>query len=124
MFFAPKPSNPSKGAKCGSLLDSKHKALRTAEGKLRKQKKQLELFLQKAPQLRDKQTRRRHEQIAFESRHRPNLVEYHGYDAQVRVNSTLGSRQLGVEKKNGIYLFLFLVAVLASVVIWIFRLMG
>ena len=129
MFFASNHSKPGakgkprKSKKFAAPLDRRRKDIRKEEEQLQRQKGQLERFLQDAPRQREKQMRNRHEQIAIESRKRPNLVENGRYDALLRENPNFGNRPLRWEKKKGLYVFLFLVAVLFSVVIWIFRLL-
>ena len=127
MFFAPKSPKPgrkgTRSAKHATPLDRKQEALREAEEKLRKQKEQLEHLLTEAPKLREEQDRRRREQFATEPRlSRTALVDKHVYNSTVTANPAFGRRRLRSEKRDGLYLFLFLIAVLASVVFWICRL--
>ena len=125
MFFAPKKPDKSgkKNSRHASPLDRRQQALREAEEKLRKQKEQLERLLQEAPRLREEQTRRRREQFASDPRlSRTALVDKHIYRAEMVANPAFGQRRLRSEKRDGLYLFLFLIAVLASVLFWICRL--
>ena len=123
MFFARKSGKAGKGAKHATPLDRKHEALRETEEKLRKQKEQLERLIHEAPLRREEQSRRRREQFATEPRlSRTALVDKHVYHSSAVSNPAFGRRRLRSEKKDGLYLFLFLIAVLASVVFWICRL--
>ena len=124
MFFNPKtPKNGKPGRKNATPLDRRHEALRETEAKLRKQKEELERLIHEAPRLREEQTRRRREQFATEPRlSRTALVDKHVYNVATVANPAFGRRRLRSEKRDGLYLFLFLVAVLASVVFWICRL--
>jgi len=126
MFFGKSPKHGKTGkrsAKHATPLDRKHEALRETEEKLRKQKEQLERLIHEAPLLREEQTRRRREQFATEPRlSRTTLVDKHVYHASAISNPAFGHRRLRSEKRDGLYLFLFLIAVLASVVFWICRL--
>ena len=124
MFFAPKSPKPGqtgkKSAQHATSLDLKHEVLREAEEKLRKHKEQLERLIHEAPKLREEQTRRRREAFATEPRlSRTTLVDKHVYHASAISNPAFGRRRLRSEKRDGLYLFLFLIAVLASVVFWI-----
>ena len=122
MFFGSKKPGKSgkKSSKHATPLDRKHDALREAEEKLRKQKEQLERLLHEAPRLREEQTKRRREQFATEPRlSRTALVDKHVYHAATVANPAFGRRRLRSEKRDGLYLFLFLIAVLASVLFWI-----
>lgn len=120
MFFAPKsPKYGKTGKKSATPLDRKQQALRETEEQLRKQKEQLERMLHEAPRLREEQNRRRREEFATEPRlSRTTLVDKHVYNSTV-ARPGFGSRRLRSEKRDGLYLFLFLIAVLASVVYWI-----
>ena len=129
MFFAPKSpktnktGKPSKSAKNATPLDRRQAAIRDAEEKLHKRKEQLERLILEAPKLREEQERRRREQFATEPRlSRTALVDKHVYHAETVANPSFGRRRLRSEKRDGLYLFLFLIAVLASVVFWICRL--
>ena len=127
MFFGSKTPKSGKSGKKSprhaTPLDRKQQALRETEEKLRKQKEQLERLLTEAPKLREEQARRRREQFASEPRlSRTTLVDKHVYNASVVANPSFGRRALRREKRDGLYLFLFLIAVLASVVFWICRL--
>jgi len=123
MFFGKSPKHGKTGkrsAKHATPLDRKHEALRETEEKLRKQKEQLERLIHEAPLLREEQTRRRREQFATEPRlSRTTLVDKHVYHASALANPAFGHRRLRSEKRDGLYLFLFLIAVLSSVVFWI-----
>lgn len=127
MFFAPKSpkrgQTGKKSAKHATPLDRKHEALRETEEKLRKHKEQLERLIHEAPRLREEQSRRRREQLAGDPRlSNTALVDKHVYHASAVSNPAFGRRKLRSEKSDGLYLFLFLIAVLASVVFWICRL--
>ncbi|MCX6967052.1 MAG: hypothetical protein NTZ46_04615 [Verrucomicrobia bacterium] len=125
MFFGkPNRGTPrKKSAKNATPLDRKQAALRDTEEKLRKQKEHLEQLIHEAPRLREEQTRRRREQFATEPRlSRTALVDKHVYHAATVANPAFGQRRLRSEKRDGLYLFLFLIAVLVSVVFWICRL--
>jgi len=129
MFFAHKSPKPDKrgkslkSAKSGTPIDRKHQALRETEEKLRKHQEQLERLIHSAPQIREEQTRRRREQFATEpSLSRTTLVDKHAYHVSTMANPAFGRRRLRSEKRDGLYLFLFLIAVLVSIVFWIFQL--
>ena len=127
MFFSPKNPGSGKGGKKSARhatpLDRKQEALREAEQKLRKQKEQLEKLLTEAPRMREEQTKRRREQFATEPRlSRTALVDKHVYHASTVAHPAFGQRRLRSEKRDGLYLFLFLIAVLISVLFWICRL--
>jgi len=114
---------PFKGSKNGTPLDRKHQALRETEEKLRKHQEQLERLIHEAPRLREEQTRRRREELASDTRlSRTGLVDKHVYHVSTMANPAFGQRRLRSEKRDGLYLFLFLIAVLASIVFWICRL--
>jgi len=130
MFFSPKSPRSGKAGKSGKSgkyatpLDRKQQALRESEEQLRKKKAQLEQLIQDAPKLREEQTRRRREQFASEPRlSRTALVDKHAYHVSAMANPAFGRRRLRSEKRDGLYLFLFLIAVLGSVVFWICHLL-
>jgi hypothetical protein len=127
MLFPRKPSGPAKkgmfsrSAKDVSPLDLKHQALKETEEKLRKHQEQLERLIHEAPRLREEKTRLRREQLSSDPRlSRSPLVDKHAY--HVSANPAFGQRRLRSEKREGLYLFLFLIAVLASIVFWICKL--
>lgn len=114
-----KPGKSKKNTRTGTPLDRKQQALREAEEKVRRDKEKLERLLQEAPRLREEQTRRRREQFAQDPRFtRSATLDRHVYHSSV-ANPTFGHRRLRSEKRDGLYLFLFLVAILASIVYWI-----
>lgn len=130
MFFASKspkfgkPGKANKSAKGGTPLDRKQQALQESEAQLRKKKEQLEQLIQEAPKLREEQSRRRREQFAGDPRlSRTTLVDKHAYHVSAMANPAFGRRRLRSEKRDGLWLFLFLIIVLASIVYWIFRLL-
>ena len=102
----------------GSPLDRRQQALREAEENLRKQQAQLERLLDEAPRLREETARRQREELS----HTP-IMDRHAYHASTRANPAFGRRKLRREKQDGVWLFLALVAVLASVVFWIWSLL-
>lgn len=113
----------SRGGKNTSPLDLKHQALRETEAKLRKHQEELERLIHEAPRLREEQTRRRREELAGDTRlSRTTLVDKHAYHVSTMANPAFGQRRLRSEKRDGLYLFLFLIAVLTSIVVWICRL--
>jgi hypothetical protein len=113
----------SRGGKNASPLDLKHQALRETEAKLRKHQEELERLIHEAPRRREEQTRRRREELAGDTRlSRTTLVDKHAYHVSTMANPAFGRRPLRSEKRDGLYLFLFLIAVLASIVFWICRL--
>lgn len=113
----------SRGGKKTSPLDLKHQALRETEAKLRKHQEELERLIHEAPRLREEQTRRRREELAGDTRlSRTTLVDKHAYHVSTMANPAFGQRRLRSEKRDGLYLFLFLIAVLTSIVVWICRL--
>ena len=112
----------SRGGKT-SPLDLKHQALRETEAKLRKHQEELERLIHEAPRLREEQTRRRREELAGDTRlSRTSLVDKHAYHVSTMANPTFGQRRLRSEKRDGLWLFLFLITVLTSIVFWICRL--
>ena len=118
-----KPGKPSRNARSSTPLDRKQQALREAEAKLRQTQQQLEQLIHEAPRLREEQVRRRREEQAHDPRlSRSGLMDKHAYHVSTMANPAFGRRPLRSEKRDGLYLFLFLITVLASVVFWIFRL--
>ena len=124
MFFGkPKRGQTARGGKHATPLDRKQAALRETEEKLRKEKENLERIIHEAPRLREERSRLRREQFASEPRlSRTALVDKHVYHAATVANPSFGRRRLRSEKRDGLYLFLFLIAVLVTVVFWICRL--
>jgi len=130
MFFASKspksgkPGKAKKSAKGGTPLDRKQQALHETEAQLRKKKEQLEQLIQDAPKLREEQTRRRREQFASDPHlSRTTLMDKHAHHVSTMANPGFGRRRLRSEKRDGVWLFLFLIIVLACIVYWIFRLL-
>jgi len=126
MFFASKSSKSGnqgksyKSSKSATLLDRKQKALQESEDRLRKQKTQLENLIEEVPKLKEEQARRRRVQFASDPRlSRTTIVDKHAYHVSAMANPAFGRRRLRSEKRDGLYLFLFLIAVLSSVVFWI-----
>lgn len=116
-----KRGKPQKGSQSATPLDLKHQALRETEEKLRKAQEQLERLIHEAPRLREEQTRRRRAELAGDPRlSRSSLVDKHAYHVSTVANPTFGQRRLRSEKRDGLYLFFFLIAVLVSIVYWIF----
>ena len=110
-------------SKNSTALDRKHEYLRKADEQLRKQKEQLELFLQKAPGLREERARRFRESLPTDTT--PSgvgLRDKYAFNVSVLANPDFGKRPLRRERKKGLNCFLFLLTVLASVVFWICRL--
>lgn len=115
-------SKSRKSARSGTPLDRKQQALRETEEKLRKHKAELEKLIHEAPRLREETARRRREEFAHDPRlSRTPVMDRHAYHVST-FSPAFGSRRLRSEKRDGIWLFLFLVVVLASVVFWICRL--
>lgn len=70
--------------------------------------------------MKEEQSRRRREQFASDPRlSRTTIVDKHAYHVSAMANPAFGRRRLRSEKRDGLYLFLFLIAVLSSVVFWI-----
>lgn len=128
MFFPRKSPNSSKtgklfkSVKAGTPLDRRQQALREAEEKLRQDQARLERLILEAPQKREETSRRRREQLSSDPRlSRSAPMDKHVYHATA--NPAFGHRKLRSEKREGLYLFLFLIAVLASIVFWICHLL-
>lgn len=113
-------SGKSKNNRFGNPIDRKQQALRETEEKLRRDKERLERLLKEAPRLREEQSRRRREEFAHDPRFtRSATMDRHVYNSSIAGNPSFGRRPLRSEKRDGLYLFLFLVAILASIVFWI-----
>jgi len=129
MLFSRKSKKPvkkgkvAKPAKNATSLDRRQQALRDAEEKLRKHQEQLERIILEAPKLREEKDRKRREQLSHDPRlSRTTLVDTRTYNATT-ASPAFGSRRLRSEKREGFYLFFFLIAVLGSIVFWIFKLL-
>ncbi len=117
-------SSKSSSSRSGNPFDRKARALRETEEKLRRDKERLERLLKEAPKLKEEQTRRRREEFAHDPRFsRTSTMDRHVYHISAMANPAFGRRKLRSEKQDGLYLFLFLVGVLAFVVFWICHLM-
>ena len=93
------------------------------ESKLRRHKEELERLIHEAPRLREESTRRRREEFAHDPRlSRTPLMDKHAYHVSTLANPAFGRRRLRSEKQDGLYLFLFLIAVLSAIVFWICKL--
>lgn len=116
-------SKSRKSIRSGTPLDRKQQALRETEEKLRKHKEELERLIHEAPRLREEQARRRRDEFAHDPRlSRTPVMDRHAYHVSTLANPAFGQRRLRSEKRDGLWLFLFLIVVLASVVFWICRL--
>ena len=116
-------SKSRKSARSGTPLDRKQAALQEMESKLRRHKEELERLIHEAPRLREESTRRRREEFAHDPRlSRTPLMDKHAYHVSTLANPAFGRRRLRSEKQDGLYLFLFLIAVLSAIVFWICKL--
>lgn len=116
-----KPGKSRISAQSKTALDVKQQALREKEEKLRLHQLQLERLIHEAPKMKEEQARRIREQRAHDPRLSNTVImDKHAYHVSTMAN--LGRRPLRSEKREGLFLFLFLIAVLASIVFWIFRL--
>jgi hypothetical protein len=122
----PTPSRPARGKgspKSATPLDRKQQALRDKEDQLRRQQEELERLIHEAPKMKEEKTRRRREALAADPRlSRTALIDKRRYDVAITADRALGTRRLRSEKRDGQFLFLFLCLVLASLVIWIAKL--
>jgi len=117
-------SKSRKSTRSGTPLDRKQQALRETEEKLRKHKAELERLIHEAPRLREETARRRRDEFAHDPRlSRTPMMDRHAYHVSSMANPAFGQRRLRSEKRDGLWLFLFLIAVLASVAFWICRLL-
>jgi len=116
-------SKSRKSTRSGTPLDRKQQALRETEEKLRKHKAELERLIHEAPRLREETARRRRDEFAHDPRlSRTPIMDRHAYHVSSLANPAFGQRRLRSEKRDGLWLFLFLIVVLASIVFWICRL--
>jgi hypothetical protein len=116
-------SKSRKNARYGTPLDRKQQALRETEEKLRKHKAELERLIHEAPRLREETARRRRDEFAHDPRlSRTPVMDRHAYHVSTLANPAFGRRRLRSEKRDGLWLFLFLIVVLAAIVFWICRL--
>jgi len=116
-------SKSRKSTRSGTPLDRKQQALRETEEKLRKHKAELERLIHEAPRLREETARRRRDEFAHDPRlSRTPMMDRHAYHVSSMANPAFGQRRLRSEKRDGLWLFLFLIVVLASIVFWICRL--
>jgi hypothetical protein len=108
----------------GSPIDRKAHALRETEEKLRRDKERLERLLKEAPRLKEEREKRRREEFANDPRFtRTSVMDQHVYRISATANPGFGQRRLRSEKRDGLWLFLVLVGMLASVVFWICHLL-
>lgn len=122
MFGKPGKSKKT-SPRSGTALDRRQQALREKEESIRLHQQKLERLILEAPRIKEAQDRRMREERAQDPRlSHTVLVDKHAYHVSTMANPGFGSRPLRSEKRDGLYLFLFLVAVLASIVFWIFRL--
>ena len=120
---SPRSGKIGKPGKSATPIDLKKQALRETEEKLRKQQAELERLIHEAPLLREEKQRRRRDELAHDPRlSRTALMDKHAYHVSALANPAFGHRKLRSEKRDGLYLFLFLIGVLASIVFWICRL--
>jgi len=114
------PKTKAKLDKLSTPLDRKQQALREKEEQLREATEQLKKLIEEAPRRKEEQARRRREQIASDTRlpTRPAILDKR-FDVSVTMDSTLGSRPLRSEKRDGKLYFIFLCVVFIGLLIWL-----
>jgi len=117
-------SNPAK-RRNASPLERKQDALREKEEKLLQQQAQLKRLLEEAPRLREETERRRREEFFDDQRlAHPIQREQHTYYTSIPANPAYVPRRTRKQKRDDLYIFLFLVMALIGVAIGVFYLIA
>jgi len=106
-----------KGCPSSPVLDRKRQDIQEKESQLRREKKELERFINEAPK---QQQRVRHSGQRIGSPLK--VIDKYSYQSTMSYPN-LGQRSLRNEKWKGLGLFLFLAVVLGLIVAWICRLL-